>query len=73
MAIPSTNTILESVSCMVPKPTIPEADAIQQILTRHLQAVMRGTADAQAELDSAAVEIGERLGERVRLRFPPER
>jgi len=70
-AIPAVPTILESLTCMVPKPTIPEADAIQQILTRHLQAIMSEKTTPQRGLDAAAVEINGRLSGKAKLRFPP--
>lgn len=69
-AMRPTKTILESVPLMVPKPTIPEASAIQQILTRQLQQVMSGAQPAKVSLNRAAVEIGQRLGRRAKLRYP---
>lgn len=66
-----TRAILESLSCMTPKPTIPEADAIQDIITRKLQSALKGELAPKVALEKAAVEIEERLKGRARLRFPP--
>lgn len=69
-AMRPTPTILQSVTCMVPKPTFPEASAIQDILTRHLQAVFRRQKAPQQALDAAALEIEQRLKGRVKMAYP---
>jgi len=65
-----TAVILESLHCMTPKPTIPEADGIQQILTEELQTALSGKASSKAALDNAAKRIADRLGNKTKLRYP---
>jgi len=71
-AMPATGAILESLDSMVPKPTIPEADAIQDIITRRLQSILAGSASTKDALDAAARDIEERLRGRAKLRYPVE-
>lgn len=66
-----TPVILRSLHCMTPKPTIPEADAIQDIITRKLQMALQGTLSPNAALDEAAAEIEKRLRGRAQLKYPP--
>jgi len=70
VAHPASSAIIESLSCMVPKPTIPEADAIQQVITRRLQSYFSGVQpSAKVALDSAAIEIEARLQGKAKLRY----
>ncbi len=64
MAMEPTPAILESLGCMTPKPTFPEATAIQDILTRKLQAVLRDELAAEQALSDAAALIRARLSAR---------
>lgn len=61
----ATPAILESLGCMTPKPTFPEAAAVQDILTRRLQSVLRDEQSAEEALAQAAREISRRLGDEV--------
>jgi multiple sugar transport system substrate-binding protein len=68
--LPYTNAILKSLTCMFPKPTIPEASAIQDIITRALQAFFSNRKTAKDALDDAALKIKERLGNKSKLKYP---
>lgn len=68
--IPYTSAFLASVPVAIPKPTIPEAAQITEVMKRDIYGIVTRKRSPEEGLDAMAVEIQQILGAKARLRYP---
>ena len=70
--IPYVSTFLAAVDVAKGKPTIPESPRMTEAMVLRLSQIVSGKKNPKAGLDQLAVDLQTILGERSRLRCPPE-
>ncbi|HEY0313196.1 MAG TPA: sugar ABC transporter substrate-binding protein [Allosphingosinicella sp.] len=70
--IPYVPTFLQSIPIGVPKPTIPESSQITEIMQRGLSQIVTRRTSPEHGLDAIAIQIGQVLRGKAKLRYPPK-